>query len=148
MNENLTKLIASAMKAKNESDLRILRAIKTEFMKYTTASKDNVLNEAQEIKILKKMESSLLDSIEQFKKAGRLDLVENENKDLDALKKYLPKELSNDEYTLIGETYIDNFIKENGSISMKDMKSVLSELQKEYATFPGKLLSEIIKKSM
>ncbi|MEG1009377.1 MAG: GatB/YqeY domain-containing protein [Clostridia bacterium] len=148
MNENLTKLIASAMKSKNESDLRVLRAIKTEFMKYTTAAKDNILNESQEIKILKKMESSLLDSIEQFKKAGRLDLVENETKDLEALKKYLPKELSTEEYLLIGETYVNNFIRENGVISMKDMRSVLSELQKEYSTFPGKLLSDIIKKSM
>ena len=60
-------------------------------------------------------------SISEFEKAGRDDLVTSYQKEVDILKEYMPKELSEEEI----EEIIDNAIKETGATTIKDLGSIM-----------------------
>lgn len=83
------------------------------------------------------------DSLDQYTKAGRTDLAEIEAKEIEVLKKFLPKEVSPEE--------IENFTKliiieqYNSKVSMKDMKSILSIVQAIYPGADGKIVSKVVK---
>lgn len=145
MKEQLNSLLMDAMKSKDNVKLGVLRAIKSEFTKFETAAPGNVLDEAQENKILKKMQSSIEDSIEQFKKGNRLDLAENEHKDLLILKSFLPKEASEEEMSVYTKSVIEEFKAKNNSINMSNMKHILEKVKEVYPYINGKIVSTILK---
>lgn len=139
LKNSIDALIAEAMKSKNDKRVNTLRLIKSELVKKEKDGKE--LNGAMEATILLKMMAQREDSINQFKKANRMDLVENEEIELNIIKEFAPKQATDDE--IIAETEIVSSKIEN--LSMKDMKFVLSEVQKKYPTANGKLISEYIK---
>ena len=61
------------------------------------------------------------DSISEFEKAGRCDLVDSYQKEVDILKEYMPKELTKEEL----EEIIDNAIKETGASTVKDLGIIM-----------------------
>ena len=139
LNEKLNELIATAMKNKENDKVSVLRLIKTEFVK---KEKDGVeLNEATEANILLKMMAQREDAIKQFTQANRLDLVENEQNELNILKEFAPNEASEEE--IIAET--ERIISTMETVSMKDMKNILTEVQKKYPTANGKIVSQVVK---
>ena len=81
------------------------------------------------------------DAINQFSKANRMDLVENEQKELNIIKEFAPKEISEED--IINET--ERIINTFGNITMKDMKNILTEVQKKYPTANGKIVSQVVK---
>ena len=93
--QKLNKLIAEATKSGEKDKVAVLRSIKNEFTSFekdeTNVKKGKKLDDATEINILLKMKSQREDSITQFKAAGRNDLAEKENKELEILKKYIPE---------------------------------------------------------
>ena len=84
-------LITNALKNKSQSELRTYRALKSEILNYTTAKNAKPYDEAIECQIIKKMCKQREDSIADFKKAGREDLISSEMEELEILKKLLPK---------------------------------------------------------
>lgn len=136
----LNSLIAEAMKSKDNDRVNTLRLIKTELVKKEKEGKE--VTEQIEANVLIKMVSQREDSINQFKEANRLDLVEHEQKELDIIKEFAPKQVSDED--IISET--EKVISTMGSVSMKDMKTILAEVQKVYPTANGKLISQIVKK--
>src|SRR5829696_3715199 len=84
-----------AMKAKNESALRSLRAIKAEIIKAKTEpGAGGVIDEATEQKFLQKMMKQRRDSLEIFEKQGRADLAIKEKEEMEVIERFLPKQLS------------------------------------------------------
>ena len=139
LNEKLNEFIANAMKNKETIRVNVLRLIKSEFV---NKEKNGVeLNDITEANILLKMISQREDAIKQFTSANRMDLVEKEQNELAILKEFAPKEVSDDD--IIFET--ERIISSMGSVSMKDMKNILSEVQKKYPTANGKIVSQIVK---
>jgi uncharacterized protein YqeY len=100
------------------------------------------LDETIEASVLMKMVSQREDSINQFKQANRMDLAENEQKELDIIKEFAPKQVSDEDITIETEKVIANM---GGTVTMKDMKNILAEVQKVYPTANGKLISQIVK---
>lgn len=139
LNEKLNSLIADAMKNKETNKVSVLRLIKNEFVKKEKEGKE--LNDIMEANILTKMIAQREDAISQFTKANRFDLVENEQAELSIIKEFAPKEASEED--IVNET--NRIIESMGVVTMKDMKTILSEVQKTYPTANGKIVSQIVK---
>ena len=136
----LNSLIAEAMKNKENDRVAVLRLIKAELLKKEKEGKP--LDETIEASVLMKMVSQREDSINQFKQANRMDLAENEQKELDIIKEFAPKQVSDEDITIETEKVIANM---GGTVTMKDMKNILAEVHKIYPTANGKLISQIVK---
>lgn len=135
----LNSLIAEAMKNKDSERVNVLRLIKTELVKKEKEGK--TIDETIEANVLMKMVSQREDSINQFKQANRLDLVEKETNELSIIKEFAPKQVSDED--IIAET--EKVIATIGVVTMKDMKNILAEVQKVYPTANGKIISQIVK---
>lgn len=133
--------IITAMKAQDQFTLTVLRmlkgAIKQEIIDNKKEEDDTLLIECtnKQIKIRK-------ESIANFKEAGRDDLVNQNEKELAILEKYLPEQLSAEEV----EKEIEAVFAELNPSSIKDMGLVMKELQvKLNGKTDMKKLSEIVK---
>tara|TARA_B100001250_G_scaffold293612_1_gene255268 strand:+ start:3222 stop:3683 length:462 start_codon:yes stop_codon:yes gene_type:complete len=98
-------------------------------------------------KLLKKMIKQRLESIEVYKKGNRNDLLEVEQREVDTISVYLPKQLGEEETKKLCE----DIISKTGAISIKDMGKVMGELKKNYSdtidfSKAGKILKEILNK--
>lgn len=140
LKDRIDFLIAEAMKNKETEKVSVLRLIKTEFVKKEKEGKG--LTDLIEANVLMKMVSQREDSIDQFSKANRMDLVEKEQRELDILKLFAPKQVSDEDIISETEKVISNM---GGSVTMKDMKNILSEVQKVYPTANGKIISQVVK---
>jgi len=98
-------------------------------------------------KLLKKMIKQRYESIDIYKKSNRKDLLEVEQKELEILSDYLPKQLSEEETKKICTQTVNTL----GASSIKDMGKVMGELKKKYADIldfakAGSLLKELLSK--
>ncbi len=143
---DINKCIADAMKKRETDRLGTLKLIKTEIVK---AEKYGiVVDDAVETKILLKMIDQRKDSIEQYIKGGRKDLADNEQKEIDIIKEFVPEQPTDEDIEKYTEECITAFIEQNDSdylISMKDMRAILSMVQEKYPTANGKIVSNVLK---
>lgn len=116
--------VKAAMRSKDKERLGALRLIQAAF-KQKEVDERIELSDEQTLAILDKMAKQHRDSIEQFKKANRDDLVEVEQKELDIIEEYLPAQLSEDEIN----TFIEDAISKTGADSIKDMGKVMGVLK-------------------
>jgi len=132
-----------AMKSKNESMLRSLRAIKAEIIKAKTEpGAGGEIDEATEQKFLQKMMKQRRDSLEIFEKQGRADLAVKEKEEMAVIEKFLPKQMDEAE---IKET-VEKIIAETGAASPSDMGKVMGVASKQLAGLAdGKTISNIVK---
>jgi uncharacterized protein len=92
--------IKTAMKARNELELSVLRGLSAAFVNELVASKripSDTLADDEAFAVIKKQAKQRKDSIEQFKAGGRDELAQKEQKEFEILSAYLPKEMSKDE---------------------------------------------------
>ena len=146
----IDELIKNAMHEKNIELLGVLKLIKAEFLKKATepnrTSKE--LTEEEQMKVLMKMAAAHKDSIEQYDKAGRSDLSENEKKELDVINGFLPKESTDkeiEEYTSLAVTIYKTTKDEAYVLSMKDMKGIMALVKEKYPTANGGIVSKTLK---
>ncbi len=116
--------VKAAMRSKDKERLAALRLIQAAF-KQKEVDERIELNDNHTIAILDKMAKQHRDSIEQFSQAGRNDLVEIEQFELDIIEGYLPAKLSDDEINSL----INDAISETGAESIKDMGKVMGLLK-------------------
>ena len=83
------------------------------------------LDDSQIMSVMDKMVKQRRESLSQFSKAGRDDLVAKEQFELDIIKAYMPKELSAEDI----ENLVSAVIAETGAATMKDMGKVMSKLK-------------------
>ena len=143
---DINKEIAAAMKSRDRERLDVLKLIKTELVK---AEKNGVvLNEEKEVSILLKMIEQRKDSIEQYTKGGRKDLADNEQKEIDVIKEYVPELPTEEDIANYTNEAIKTLIASNDAdykVSMKDMKAILTIVQEKYPTANGKIVSNVLK---
>ena len=116
--------LKEAMKSGNKFDLNVLRMLKSA-LQNESISKKHELDESEVIAAIKKQVKVRKDSIEEYEKYGRDDLVENLQKEVEVLSKYLPEELSESEI----DKKIDEVFAKLNPTSMKDMGGIMKELQ-------------------
>jgi uncharacterized protein YqeY len=99
----------------------------------------------EEMDLLKTQNKRRLDSIEQYQKAGRADLVERETAQLEVLKRYLPAELSDEEL----QKLVASVIAEIGATGPRDMGKVMPVAIREAGdSVSGKRLSDAVKAAL
>jgi hypothetical protein len=130
-----------AAKAKDKAALSALRLIKAALHNREIDLKRE-LEDAEFIQVLSGMVKQRRDSIEQFAKGGRTDLVEKEEADLKIIQAFMPQPLSQEEVLL----EIRKAVDETGALSVRDMGKVMKALMpKLTGRVDGKLLSEKVK---
>jgi hypothetical protein len=136
-----------AMKAKDSVALTSLRALKTALTNAAIESgnKDNVIEQADALAIVRKQIKQRNDSIEQFENAGRSELAEKEKAEIVVLEKYLPAAMSSEEVSAIVATAV----AETGASSRADMGKVMGIVQSKTAgRVDGKTLSKEVMKHL
>lgn len=121
MLEKFQQDMIKAMKEKNKEELSVLRMAKGAMDKIRIDQKKEVDDQLL-IEVIAKEIKSRNDSIAEFKKGGREDLVSKTENEIDILKRYLPEQLSEEEVDKI----IDEAFAELAPQGMKDMGKVMS----------------------
>jgi uncharacterized protein YqeY len=140
---NVNAAIKAAMLAKNEAELRALRAIKAAVLLAKTAEGGGAeLTEDDELKLLQKLAKQRKDSLEIFRQQNREDLAAKEEEELVVIEKYLPKQM--DEAEL--RAAITEIIAATGASSPADMGKVMGVATKQLAgKADGKAISGVVK---
>src|ERR687896_1117878 len=94
--KQVTSDITSAMKAKDQPRLSALRMLKAAIMN-KSVEKGRDLDDAEVLQVVSSLVKQRRDSIDQFSKAGRTDLVEKETGELAVLEAYLPPAITSEE---------------------------------------------------
>ena len=135
----------TAMKAKDQTALAALRAVKSEILLAQTSGEGGELSEEQEIKILSKLVKQRKDSAAIFTEQGRTDLAEPELAQVKVIEQFLPEQLTEEEI----EKVVVQTIDATGASGMKDMGKVMGIVSKELAgQADGKTISMIVKKKL
>ena len=132
LKKQIEEKLNEALKAKDKNTYPTLRlvvsAIKdAEIAGRTKGQKE--MSDSELTAILKKMIKQRNESCEVYKKAGRSELLENENKEIKVISAFLPKQLGEEETKKICE----EAIKSSGASSMKDMGKVMGVLKSKHA---------------
>lgn len=139
--KKLDQEMVAAAKAKDKLRLSALRLIKTALHNREIDAKRD-LNETEFLQMLSGMVKQRKDSIEQFAKGGRTDLVEKEESELRVIHEFMPEQMSDDAIN----AEIDAAIKEAGAASVKDMGKVMKLLMpKLTGKADGKAVGEKVK---
>ena len=142
LSEQIQKDIVVAMKSKEELRLSVLRMIKAAFQ-LKEVEKMRKLDDAESIQLLQTLVKQRKESIDQFTKGGRSDLVEKESSELKILEAYLPAGANEAEM----DAAITQAIASTGANSMKQM-GVVVKAAKDALTgkaVDGKALSDLVR---
>jgi uncharacterized protein YqeY len=97
LKEKVNVDLIAAMKSKDKVKLNTIRSIRALILEFEKNGSGKELTEEEGIKMLSTAVKKRKEAFEQYEKAGRTDLAENEKQELDILLSYLPKQLSEDE---------------------------------------------------
>ena len=143
--EKIEKDFKEALKKRDKIFISTLRMLKSAIHNKEIEKRGEALQEAELIRIVAKQVQQHKDSIEQFKKGKRQDLVEKETKELEILKRYLPEQLSADEITNV----IKKIVKETGAKDKSDFGKVMKLAMAEFkGRADGKLVTQIAKANL
>ena len=129
--DRITNDLKAAMKARDKVRLRTLRslrsALKNKEIEKRQDGEEATLSEQEQLAVVRKQAKQRNDSIEQYADAGRDDLVQKEQEELDVLEEYLPAAMSDDELRDVLQGIIDDV----GASSMADMGPVMGRAMGE-----------------
>ncbi|HAR98410.1 MAG TPA: glutamyl-tRNA amidotransferase [Syntrophus sp. (in: bacteria)] len=139
--EKITEDMVQAAKNREKIRLSALRLIKTG-MHNREIDLKREMNEAEFLQMLASMVKQRRDSIEQFGKGGRADLVAHEEEELRIIQEFMPRPLSDEEI----DREIDRAIDEAGAAAPKDLGKVMKILMPKLAgKADGKTVGEKVK---
>lgn len=134
-----------AMKDKDALKSSVLSFLRAEILNTAIAKKKDKLDDIDVLSVVRKQIKARQDSIEQFSKGGRQDLVDKEANELGILKLYLPAELPQEEINKI----IEEVIISVGALSMKDMGRVMKEVNAKISgQADPKQVSDLVKERL
>ncbi len=145
--QKLQEELKQSMLAKNELKTSVLRMLLSA-INYYEIQKGGAGYEASEEDVQSVIQSQAKqrrDSIEQFKNAGRQELADKEQKELEMLKVYLPEQMGEDEIKKL----VKEAISQTGAASMQDMGKVMGYLTpKTKGKADGSFVSKLVRESL
>ena len=120
----------NSIKEKDSNSINTLRLIKSAIKdkEILLRGKQDSLTDSDILSLLQSLVKQRKDSIEAFEKANRNDLIENELNEIKVIEMFLPKQMDEDETTLI----IKNIIQENNYTSLKEMGALMKIIKEKY----------------
>jgi uncharacterized protein len=144
IDEKVNGEMVAAAKAKDQARLSTIRMVKAA-MHYREIDLKRKLSEVEFLQLLSSMVKQRKDSIDQFRKGGRNDLVDKEEAELKVIQAFMPEQMSEEDMT----REIEAAIKEVGAISLKDMGKVMKVLMPRLTgKADGKLVGEKVKEKL
>ena len=142
LKEQILADVIVAMKAKDAARTSTLRMLKAAIVN-RQIEKGGELDEEELTKLLRTQVKQRRDSVEQYEKGGRQDLVEKEKAEIAVIEAYLPRAASPEEI----DTAVAAAIAETGATSIKEMGAVMKALMPRLAgkNADGKAVSEAVK---
>jgi uncharacterized protein YqeY len=132
LRDEINTALKAAMKARDERQVSTLRlvnaAIKNADIEVETAKK-SALSDDDLLGLLAKMIKQRQESVDIYDKAGRKELADQERGEIEIIRAYLPKQMSEAE----AKAAIAEAIKTTGAASVKDMGKVMAQLKSHYA---------------
>lgn len=130
-----------ALKSGDKFTLSVLRMLKSEIINESRKGSIHTLTDDEVLKVIKKGVKTRKDSIEEYKKYGKLDTVNELAKEVDILNKYLPQEMSEEEIIKI----VNEVFEELKTSSMKDMGNLMKVISSKITNADMSLVSKIVK---
>ena len=145
LNERVGTDITAAMKAKDAPRLSALRMLKAAIMN-KGVEKGRDLDDAEVLQVVGSLVKQRRDSIEQFGKAGRTDLVDKESAEVAVLETYLPPAATAAEI----EAAVAAAIAETGAATVKDMGKVMKAVMPKLAgkTADGRTINDAVRRTL
>ena len=149
LRNNIDEDYKKAIKNKQQDKINALRlirsAIKDKDISARSSENKEGISDIEILTLLISLIKQRKDSIEQFQKANRDDLIKNEQSEIDVINQYLPNQKTEEETEII----IDNLIKANNLENLKDIGKLMGFVKKDY---PGEvdmgLVSRIAKSKL
>ena len=145
LSDKVNSDITAAMKAKDAARLSALRMLKAAI---TTkgVEKGHDLDDAEVLQVVSSLVKQRRDSVDQFSKAGRTDLVDKETAEIVILEAYLPPAASPEEV----EAAVAAAIAETGASSPKDMGKVMKAVMPKLAgkNADGRAINEAVRRKL
>ena len=145
--ERVTQDLTAAMKSQDAARTSALRMAKAA-LQNSEIEKKAALDDAEAIRVLQGLVKQREDSIFQFRKANRPELVQKEEKELSVLKAYLPAEASEAEI----EKAVENALAETGAATPRDMgkamKAAMAALQAAGKPVDGKKVNDAVRRRL
>ena len=136
-----SELLKEAMKAQNVVQREMYKFIKARLQNYITQPGTPELTESVEIQTLNKILKELIDERDNNAKLNKEDRVKELNEQIEVVHKLLPKPATAEEITAA----IDEYIKANGTITQKDMGTMMSYLGSKFTNLDRKLANTLIR---
>ncbi len=145
LTQQISADITAAMKARDAGRLSALRMLKAAIMN-KEVEKGRDLDDAEVLQVVASQVKQRRDSIEQFTKAGRTDLVDKEAADVAVLEHFLPPAATADEI----EAAVTAAIAEAGATSARDMGKVMKAVMPRLAgkNADGKAVNEAVRRKL
>jgi uncharacterized protein YqeY len=145
LSEQIVSDLTAAMKAQDAQRTSTLRMVKAAMMN-RKIEKGSELDDDEMQKLLRSLVKQRRDSVEQYEKAGRQELVDKETAEIAVIEGYLPQAASHEEI----EAAVAAAITETGASSMKDMGRVMKAAQAALAgkNADGRTVSEVVKRKL
>jgi len=145
LTQQVQKDMVAAMRAREELRLSTVRMMKAALQNKRIEKRAD-LDEKEELQVLSTMIKQRKDSIEQFEKGNRPELVQKEAQEIVIIEAYMPKAVGEEEIVAT----VRAVIAEMGSPTMKDMGTVMKNVMAKFggARVDGKVVSEAVKKQL
>jgi len=145
LSKQIVSDLTAAMKAQDAARTSTLRMVKAAMMN-RQIEKGAELDDEDMQKLLRSLVKQRRDSIEQYEKAGRQELVDKETAEIAVIDTYLPNAASQEEI----EQAVAAAIAETGASSIKEMGKVMKSAQAALAgkNADGRLVSEVVKSKL
>ena len=141
LKETFMEEMKNAMKEKDVMKKNVVTMVRSAIKQYEVDNRVE-LDDNGVLEIIAKEVKKRKDSLPEYEKSGREDLVESLKKEIEYLAKYLPEQMSEDEIREI----VKATIEETGAAGMKDMGKVMGPvIAKTKGRADGKIINQIVK---
>ena len=145
LTEKINNDLKAAMKSGDSIKLNTIRSIRSKIIELSKRGTGSSITQDDELKILLSEAKKRKEAIEMYQKAGRTDLSDQEQRELEIINEYLPKQMSREEAVEV----VKNIIKEVGAQSVKDLGKVMPVAMKELkGKIDGKIVQEVVKQQL
>ena len=144
LKERLLEDMKVSMREKNNVRKNVIQMVRAAILQ-VEKDKQIELNDEQIIEVIAKESKKRKDSLPDYEKSGREDLISQVNEEIEILAEYLPKPLSREEL----EKIIEEVISVTGATSIKEMGIVMKNVKEKVgAAADGKTINEIVKQKL
>ncbi len=145
LEKEIPEALTKALKSGDKLRVSVLRLLISEIKNKRIADIVKQLEDDKIVGLMQKMARKYKESIDQFQKGGRQDLVDKESAELAILQEYMPKEMPEAELAGI----VDKAVKELNATSIKDMGNVIKYvLGQVKGSADGSIVSRIVKEKL